>query len=217
MRTHHFDAVDESMLRILINLREREDQHVALGVTISPKRDQKILCWLDMTRPFATILPGTLTELTFMSGNGVIPTKRRDNGRSVYVIMDIVPLKDTQYNVADEIQRSMGVKKEQFISQLQRMHKNGSLSTEKFEEMMKDPETAFLKMMKDETTAETTDDTENPAPQKQVDPMSADSNNAEQQQSLTEEEDDCEMGAPAHSVVHDEQTDLEATVVVEAS
>lgn len=183
IKAHHFDAAEESMLRIIINLRENEDQHVGLGITITPKKDQKILCWLDMTRSFATILPGTLSELTIMSGDGTIPGKRRENGRSVYIIMDIMPKKDTQYNVADEIQKSMHVKKEQFISQLQRMQKDGTLPTEKFEAMMKDPENAFMNMMKEEITA------------KDAVPS------VEQAAADAKEEEDCDMGAPVNNIL----------------
>jgi hypothetical protein len=145
--THHFDTVEEPMMRILINLREEEGQHVALGININQKKDQKVLLWLDMDQSFGTILPASLSELTFITSNQNIPTKRRQNGRSLYIIMDIIPQRDTQYNVADEIQKSMRIKSEDLVAQLKQLHANGTIPADKLQEMMKDPENAFKNMM----------------------------------------------------------------------
>lgn len=182
-KIHEFEKTDENMLRILINLREEATSHVGLGIIINPKKDQTITCWLDMQQSFATVLPGTISALSFISGNGDIPGKRRQNGKSIYVIMDIIPKQDTQYATADMVVKHTNVKQAQFIEQLKKMHKDGKLPTDKFEEMMKDPQSAFMKMVAEESgqKAEAAESSETTSPLK---------------------EDNSSMDHPSQSVAH---------------
>jgi hypothetical protein len=146
-KINEIPAVEEEMLRIVINLREDDVNHVGLGISIYPQPDQKITTWIDTSTSFATVISGCMSNLSFLAGNGDIPGKRVANGKSVFVIMDIIPLKDTQYNTADEIAKQSGIRPDKFLDQLKKMHNDGKISTERFQELIKDPENAMRNLM----------------------------------------------------------------------
>lgn len=153
-KLHTFDAVEEGLMRIVINLREEESivapRYVGLGITIKDKKGKEHTTWMTSRSSHGSLLPGSATQLAILSGNGVIPTTRHDNNKSIYVIMDIVPLKDTQYIAADNIMTQSDTTKEQFIGILKNLHQQGKIPTDKLQEMMKDPQAALAKLMSEE-------------------------------------------------------------------
>lgn len=104
IRPQEYGPTGEDTFRILINLRppvtKDEDvrpKPVGFGVKVEGAEGT-----ITSRRSFATVLPSGLTNISMYSGN-VIPGTRWDSAKSLFVVIDICPLRDTHANVADRL------------------------------------------------------------------------------------------------------------------
>ncbi len=151
---YDYGKIDDSLLRIIVNLRPgayvpprvEEDEEAqpmqqprrqvprTVGVKVHIAGSST---WIITRRSYGTILPGELTNISIASGK-LIPETRHDNTCSLFVVMDIKPLRGTRVNVADRLCTQNPVKGAVVIQQLRKIMetKEGGEAAQQLREMM---------------------------------------------------------------------------------
>lgn len=143
---HKLTTIGDNHLRIIINLRPETTKHVGLGLTIGVTKKITLHPWLDMTQAFATVIQGGVSNVSIATGRSPIQGTRHDNGESIYVVMDMFMRGDAGFEMANNIVQHTGVKKDKIVEQLKKLHNDGKIPTDKFQELMQNPEEAMSMM-----------------------------------------------------------------------
>lgn len=112
---HDYGQLDEEFLRIIINLRPGSETSTT-GVRLNIKTATS---WIITRRSYGTVLAGGLSNISISTG-AFIPGTRHENGQSIFVIMDIKPLRATRANVADRLCAQSPIKAEKYIEGLRK-------------------------------------------------------------------------------------------------
>jgi len=121
--------IGDDMLRIVINLRpsvpDEEGQEGTVRKTALPTVGIRVnitsaSSWLTTRNPYGVVLVSGLTNISISSGQ-TIPGTRNDNGTSLYIVMDVKPLRDTRLNVASRLCAQDPTKSASLIAELRQM------------------------------------------------------------------------------------------------